>query len=264
MGDRAREPIVVLENLAVSFSGHVAIKPVSFSVYSGEVLALMGPSGCGKSTVLRAINRMNEVIPGCQTSGCVYYRGENIYGSGINPFNLRGEIGMVFQRPNPFPFSIYDNVTYGLRVQGENRKDVLHETAEFSLKRAGLWEEVRDDLNRSALRLSGGQQQRLCIARALCADPKILLLDEPCSALDPIATGRIEDTIADLQRENRVAIVMVTHNREQAARASQRTGFMWFDGEEGQGYLHSLKDTRNLFENPESGIEGDFIRGRFG
>ncbi|MDO4551832.1 MAG: phosphate ABC transporter ATP-binding protein PstB [Planctomycetia bacterium] len=220
------------------------------------VTAIIGPSGCGKSTFLRSINRMNDLIPGIHTTGELYVGNENVYDPKTNLVLLRRHVGMVFQRPNPFPKSIYDNVAYGPRLQGICRRSDLDGIVEKSLTHAALWNEVKDSLQKSALSLSGGQQQRLCIARALATNPEVLLMDEPCSALDPIATSRIEELVVTLK--DSYTIIMVTHNMQQAARVSDRTAFFCL------GQLIEYGDTNNLFTNPREKQTEDYITGRFG
>ncbi len=232
-----------------------ALYKVSLPIYERQVTALIGPSGCGKSTFLRTLNRMNDLIPNTRTVGEAMLDGQNIYDRSTDVVLLRQRVGMVFQRPNPFPKSIFDNIAYGLRVQGRSNKEVT-ELVEKSLRGAALWDEVKDRLNTSALGLSGGQQQRLCIARALAVQPEILLMDEPCSALDPIATLKIEELILELVKD--YTIVIVTHNMQQAARVSQFTGFFL------SGKLIEHAATVNLFERPQKKETEDYISGRFG
>jgi len=220
------------------------------------VTALVGPSGCGKSTLLRSMNRLNDLIDGVRVEGTIKFMGQDIFAPGLDVIALRKRMGMVFQKPNPFPMSIFDNVVYGLRIGGEKRKNVLQEICERSIKGAALWEQVKDRLHSSGLGLSGGQQQRLCIARAIAADPEVLLMDEPCSALDPIATSKVEDLIHTLK--GKYTIVIVTHNMQQAARVSDYTGFMYL------GRLIEYGPTASIFENPHLKQTEDFITGRFG
>ena len=229
---------------------------LTLEIPENQVTALIGPSGCGKSTFLRSINRMNDIIPGARGEGLITIGGENIYASSLDVVNLRRRVGMVFQKSNPFPKSIYENVAYGLRIGGVRDRRVLDETVERSLQRAALWSEVKDRLDTSALALSGGQQQRLCIARALAVDPEILLMDEPASALDPIATQKIEDRVHELK--SRYTIVIVTHNMQQAARVSDRTAFFMM------GELVESEETRTIFMNPKQKLTEDYITGRFG
>jgi phosphate transport system ATP-binding protein len=220
------------------------------------VTAIIGPSGCGKSTLLRSFNRMNDLIPGVRLNGQMVVSGHNVYAAGTDVVELRRRVGMVFQRPNPFPKSIFENVAFGLRMLGVNHRAELSPRVEASLRRAALWDEVRDRLDRSALQLSGGQQQRLCIARCLAVEPEVILMDEPASALDPTATVRIEELILELK--GRYTIVVVTHNMQQAARISDRTAFML------QGELVEYDDTRRVFTSPREKLTEDYITGRFG
>jgi phosphate transport system ATP-binding protein len=246
----------IIQNLNFFYGTTQALKDVNLQIGEREILALIGPSGCGKSTFLRTLNRMNELIPGARTRGQVLLDGENIYTRGTDVVDLRRRVGMVFQRPNPFPKSIYDNVAYGPRMHGARRRSDLDAMVEESLKSAALWDEVRDELRKSALDLSGGQQQRLCIARALAVKPEVLLLDEPCSALDPISTFRIEELMVELC--HRYTLVLVTHNMYQASRVSQRTGFFL------NGELIEVGKTDEIFERPGDHRTDDYIRGRFG
>ncbi len=240
-----------------------AVEDVSMTIEPRSVTAFIGPSGCGKSTVLRTLNRMHEVIPGARVEGKVLLDGEDIYGSQVDPVNVRRTIGMVFQKPNPFPtMSIYDNVVAGLKLAGRQRKSMLDEVVERSLRRANLWEEVKDRLPKPGAGLSGGQQQRLCIARAIAVEPQVLLMDEPCSALDPISTLAIEDLISELK--DHYTIVIVTHNMQQAARVSDRTGFFNLNGVGQPGRLIEMDDTQKIFSNPSNKRTEDYITGRFG
>jgi phosphate transport system ATP-binding protein len=240
-----------------------AVDGVTLSVPPRNVTAFIGPSGCGKSTVLRTLNRMHEVIPGARVEGEVLLDGEDIYGAGVDPVQVRRTIGMVFQRPNPFPtMSIRDNVVAGLRLGGAKGKKELDEVAERALRGANLWNEVKDRLNRPGGGLSGGQQQRLCIARAIAVRPDVLLMDEPCSALDPISTLAIEDLIGELKKE--YTIVIVTHNMQQAARVSDQTAFFNLAGVGQPGRLVELNDTEKIFSNPDEKATEDYISGRFG
>ncbi len=241
---------------SVFYRAHPAVKAVSLVVPKGAVTAIIGPSGCGKSTLLRAVNRMNDLIPGCTTSGELLFEEESVYGSSIDVVALRRRIGMVFQKPNPFPKSIFDNVAYGPRLHGRPSRAELAEVVERSLVRSALWDEVKDRLHRNALSLSGGQQQRLCVARALAVDPDILLMDEPTSALDPRATSRIEDLIAELRGS--YSILIVTHNMQQASRVSDHTAFMY------EGQLVEFGPTSRLFSSPRCRQTEDYITGRFG
>jgi phosphate transport system ATP-binding protein len=250
-------PIMVdIDKFNLWYGEKQALFDVSMGVPSGLVTALIGPSGCGKSTLLRSLNRMNDLIDGLRTEGKVALDGEPIYGHKVDVIALRKRMGMVFQKANPFPMSIADNVAYPLRVDGVKDKRVLEETVERSLKGAALWDEVKDRLKDSALGLSGGQQQRLCIARAIAASPSVLLMDEPCSALDPIATAKIEELIADLRGNYTVAIV--THNMQQAARVSDNTAFMYL------GKLIEYGETATMFTAPKMEQTADYITGRFG
>ena len=240
-----------------------AVEDVSMTIEPRSVTAFIGPSGCGKSTVLRTLNRMHEVIPGARVEGKILLDGEDIYGSSIDPVNVRRTIGMVFQKPNPFPtMSIYDNVIAGLKLAGHTRRAKTDEVVEKSLRAANLWEEVKDRLGKPGAGLSGGQQQRLCIARAIAVEPQVLLMDEPCSALDPISTLAIEDLISDLK--DRYTIVIVTHNMQQAARVSDRTAFFNLNGTGQPGRLIEMDDTHKIFSNPSNKRTEDYITGRFG
>ena len=253
------EPLFMLRGLSFWYGSKPALADVTMAFPINRVTALIGPSGCGKSTLLRCLNRMNELIPGVRLAGEVTYHGQDIYASDIDPVEVRRRIGMVFQKPNPFPKSIYDNVAFGARVNGY-RGD-MDELVERSLKQAALFDEVKDDLRRSGLALSGGQQQRLCIARALAVGPDVILMDEPCSALDPIATLKIEDLIRELVED--FTIIIVTHNMQQAARVSDFTAFM-LAGEDGAGRLIEYGPTEKVFTNPEQQRTEDYITGRFG
>jgi len=242
--------------LTVRYGDKVAIRDVNLEVQENQVLALIGPSGCGKSTFLRSLNRMNDTIAGVTVDGQVELEGEPIYGPDVDPVLVRRRVGMVFQRSNPFPKSIFENVAYGLRVSGVHERPILAERVERALRQAALWDEVKDRLKESGTGLSGGQQQRLCIARALAVEPEVLLMDEPASALDPIATAKIEDLVADLR--GHLTIVIVTHNMQQAARVSQRTGFFYM------GRLVEVADTTTIFTRPKERETEDYITGRFG
>jgi phosphate transport system ATP-binding protein len=243
-------------DLTVRYGEKTAIKEVSIDVHAGGVLALIGPSGCGKSTFLRSLNRMNDTLPGVSVDGHVELDGEPIYGAHVDPVLVRRRVGMVFQRSNPFPKSIFENVAYGLRIAGVDEKRVVAERVERALRHAALWDEVKDRLHESGLGLSGGQQQRMCIARALAVEPEVLLMDEPASALDPIATAKIEDLVSELR--NDLTIVIVTHNMQQAARVSQRTGFFYM------GRLVEVGETTTIFTRPKERETEDYITGRFG
>jgi phosphate transport system ATP-binding protein len=269
-GEQARaeraERDVVFEtaDLSVRYGSNVAVKGVSMKIEAGDITALIGPSGCGKSTLIRCFNRMNDLIPGAVVSGKVVYRTHDLYEEDVDPVEVRRRIGMVFQRPNPFPKSIFDNVAFGLRVHGMT--DDLSDRVETALKHAALWEEVKRDLKTSALSLSGGQQQRLCIARAIAVEPDVILMDEPCSALDPIATARIEDLMQELQQD--YTIVIVTHNMQQAARVSDMTAFLTAEVDETKGtrtgVLVEYDRTQKIFTNPDDQRTEAYITGRFG
>ncbi|MDX2197863.1 MAG: phosphate ABC transporter ATP-binding protein PstB [Phycisphaerae bacterium] len=248
------EPPIRVRNFSVYYGKFHAIKSVSLDIAPKQVTAIIGPSGCGKSTLLRSMNRMNDFVPSLRVEGAIEYHGLNIYGPKCDPVELRRRVGMVFQRPNPFPKSIFDNVAWGARINGYRGN--LNELVEVALSRAALWEEVKDKLNRSAYELSGGQQQRLCIARAIAMRPEVLLMDEPCSALDPIATAKIEDLIDYLKTE--YTVILVTHNMQQAARVSDRTAFMYM------GELIETNQTSTLFTKPANARTQDYITGRFG
>lgn len=250
-----------LKDLNIYYGNFHAVADVSLSVMPRSVTAFIGPSGCGKSTVLRTLNRMHEVIPGARVEGSVLLDGEDIYASGIDPVSVRKTIGMVFQRPNPFPtMSIRDNVVAGLKLQGVRKN--LDEVAEKSLKGANLWNEVKDRLDKPGGGLSGGQQQRLCIARAIAVQPDVLLMDEPCSALDPISTLAIEDLISELKQD--YTIVIVTHNMQQAARVSDQTAFFNLEATGKPGKLIEIDETEKIFSNPTQKATEDYISGRFG
>lgn len=233
-----------------------ALKHISLDIFPNQVTALIGPSGCGKSTFLRTMNRMNDLYPDTRLGGTVTLDTENLYSRGVDVVNLRKRVGMVFQRPNPFPMSIWDNVTYGPRIHGERNKRKLDEIVEHSLRQSVLWDEVKDTLKKSALDLSGGQQQRLCIARALAVEPEVLLMDEPCSSLDPNSTYQIEQLISELK--TKYTLVIVTHNMQQAARVSQRTAFFY------KGEMVEAGDTATMFSKPTIKQTEDYIWGRFG
>ncbi len=242
--------------LKLFYGANEALHSVSLEIFPRQITALIGPSGCGKSSFLRCLNRMNDLIPGARVEGQVELDGQNIYDRSIDVPALRKRVGMVFQRPNPFPKSIFDNIAYGPRLHGVRRGGDLEEIVERSLRQAALWDEVKDSLKRSALDLSGGQQQRLCIARALAIEPEVLLMDEPCSALDPISTFRVEELMLDLKAS--YTIVLVTHNMYQASRVSERTGFFL------SGDLVEIGATSQIFESPRQQKTDDYIRGRFG
>lgn len=250
------DPKIEVKDLCVSYGSKPVLKHVSLIIPKNEITAIIGPSGCGKSTLIKALNRMIELVPGAKVTGRVLLDGQDIYAPGIDPVTIRRRIGMVFQKPNPFPASIYDNVAFGPRILGVRDRKKLDKIVEESLVRANLWEEAKDRLKENALALSGGQQQRLCIARALATHPEVLLLDEPASALDPISTARVEDLLKDLKDE--VTIVLVTHNMQQAIRVSDRTAFMLL------GELIEFNSTTELFEHPSSEKTEAYITGKFG
>jgi phosphate transport system ATP-binding protein len=251
----ATETVIRSEGIDVYYNDDQALDGISLEIPENRVTAMIGPSGCGKSTFLRCINRMNDLVDAARVEGKLYLRGKNVYDDDVDPVALRRRVGMVFQKPNPFPKSIYDNVAYGLEIQ--NKEGDHDAIVEESLKRAALWDEVKDQLDESGLDLSGGQQQRLCIARAIAPDPEVILMDEPASALDPIATSKIEDLISDLAEE--YTVVIVTHNMQQAARISDKTAVFLTGGE-----LVEFDDTQKVFENPESQRVEDYITGKFG
>ena len=258
------ELVFELRDLEVRYGGHAAVREVNVDIAAKEITAFIGPSGCGKTTVLRSLNRMHDITPGATVHGTVRYHGENLYGPKVDAAEVRRRIGMVFQKPNPFPKTIFHNVAYGPKINGRKRSD-MHDIVEQALTRAALWDEVKDKLNKSALGLSGGQQQRLCIARALAVEPDVLLMDEPCSALDPIATARIEDLMEELKRD--YTIVIVTHNMQQAARTSDRTAFFTAElDDEGKriGRLVEYDITEKIFTAPGDPRTEGYITGRFG
>jgi phosphate transport system ATP-binding protein len=254
----SEEPPVKMRvrNLSVTYSGKVAVESVNIDIPKNRVLALIGPSGCGKSTFLRSLNRMNDTIEGVGVTGEVVLDDRDIYAPGIDPVLVRRQVGMVFQRSNPFPKSIFDNVAYGLRIAGVGERGKLAENVERALRQAALWDEVKDRLHESGLSLSGGQQQRLCIARALAVEPDVILMDEPASALDPIATAKVEDLVSELRAL--FTIVIVTHNMQQAARVSQNTAFFYM------GRLIEVGETSTIFTRPKQRETEDYITGRFG
>jgi phosphate transport system ATP-binding protein len=257
-----RDVVFDVRDLAVNYGPTTAISGVNLEIYRNFITAMIGPSGCGKSTFIRCLNRMNDLIPGAKIDGQVLYRGQDIYGDGVDPVEVRRRIGMVFQRANPFPKSIYDNVAWGPRVLGM-KKD-LDERVERALTDAALWDEVKDRLKKSALSLSGGQQQRLCIARAIAIEPEVLLLDEPASALDPIATTAIEELMHELKKD--YTLVIVTHNMQQAARVADLTAFFSLEVGEGRrtGVLVEYDSTDKIFTNPSEKRTEDYVTGRFG
>jgi phosphate transport system ATP-binding protein len=258
----ARDVVFDLRDVALYYGATLAVSGLNIKMYKNIITAMIGPSGCGKSTVVRSLNRMNDSIPGFRTTGEVLYHGHDMYASGVDAVEVRRRIGMVFQRPNPFPKSIYDNIAWAPRILG--LKQNLDERVEKALRGAALWEEVKDRLKGSALGLSGGQQQRLCIARAIAIEPDVLLLDEPCSALDPIATASVEELMQDLKRE--YTLVIVTHNMQQAARVAERTAFFSLDVSDGRrtGVLVEYDDTEKLFTRPSDQRTEDYVTGRFG
>ena len=249
-------PIISTRGLSLWYGETPALDNVTIDVPDHNVTALIGPSGCGKSTLIRCFNRMNDLVRACSIEGVVDFHGQSIYGNGIDPVQLRRRIGMVFQKPNPFPKSVYENVAYGPRAHGVRGRAELDRIVEESLRRAALWDEVKDRLHHSAMGLSGGQQQRLCIARTLAVGPEVILMDEPCSALDPIATAKIEALIGDLKQ--RYCVVIVTHNMQQASRVSEYTGFMYL------GKMVEYGETSRIFENPREELTENYITGRFG
>ncbi len=252
----ASAAIIESKDFSLYYGSKAGVRDISMGIYPTSVTAIIGPSGCGKSTFLRSINRMNDLVPNTRATGELKVNGVDVYDRRINLVNLRQQVGMVFQKPNPFPRSIYDNIAFGPRLQGIRRWSQLDEIVEQCLRNAALWKEVKDELKKSALALSGGQQQRLCIARSLATQPKVLLMDEPCSALDPIATGRIEELIAQLKAS--YTLVIVTHNMQQAARVSDRTAFFCM------GELIEYNLTNEMFTNPRQKQTEDYITGRFG
>jgi phosphate transport system ATP-binding protein len=261
---KPREAIFEVDDVSVFYGEKRAIRNVSLDLHRHEITALIGPSGCGKSTFIRCLNRMNDLIPAARVQGKIGYHGENLYDAAIDPVQVRKRIGMVFQKPNPFPKSIYDNIAFGPRVMG--MKGDMDEIVESALKRGALWDEVKDRLKTNAFGMSGGQQQRLCIARALATSPDVLLMDEPCSALDPISTGRIEDLMVELKRE--YSIVIVTHNMQQAARVSDMTAFFTVelddDGKDRTGAVVEYDATNKIFTNPEDKRTEDYVTGKVG
>ena len=250
------ETIISSRDLHLYYGKKEALKGINLDIYKGEITAMIGPSGCGKSTYLRSLNRMNDLIPNVTITGSVMYKGKDIYSPKTDNVELRKEIGMVLQQPNPFPFSIYENVVYGLRLKGVNDKQILDKVVEESLKAASVWDDVKDKLHQSALSLSGGQQQRVCIARVLAVDPDIILLDEPTSALDPISSGKIENTLLELKEK--YTMIIVTHNMSQATRISDRTAFFL------NGDLIEYDKTKTIFLSPQRQETDDYISGRFG
>jgi phosphate transport system ATP-binding protein len=257
------DAVFELDSVAARYGANVAVADVTCHIQRNTITAIIGPSGCGKSTLLRCLNRMNDLIPGASVEGKILYNGQDLYADDVDAVEVRRRVGMVFQRPNPFPRSIYDNVAFGPRINGV--RSALDETVEQALRRAALWDEVKDKLRDSAYSLSGGQQQRLCIARALAVEPDVLLMDEPCSALDPIATTRIEDLMQDLQRS--YSIIIVTHNMQQAARVAKMTAFLTVEvGPHGErtGKLVEYDETSKIFTMPSDSRTEDYVTGRIG
>ncbi|HZB76472.1 MAG TPA: phosphate ABC transporter ATP-binding protein PstB [Solirubrobacteraceae bacterium] len=263
-----RDVIFDVDDINVFYGESKAIRNVTLDLHRNEITALIGPSGCGKSTFIRCLNRMNDLIPSARVDGKVVYHGEDLYASDIDPVQVRKRIGMVFQKPNPFPKSIYDNIAFGPRLMssGRPKKGEMDDVVERALRRGALWDEVKDRLKTNAFGLSGGQQQRLCIARALATEPDVLLMDEPCSALDPISTGRIEDLMMELKQE--YSIVIVTHNMQQAARVSDMTAFFTVelkdDGRDRTGAVVEYAETDKIFTNPDDKRTEDYVTGKFG
>ncbi len=262
MAAQGFEQKIRISGLDLYYGRFKALEDINLDIPCRRITALIGPSGCGKSSLLRCLNRMNELIEGCRVEGQLLLDGEDVYAAGYDPIGLRRRVGMVFQRPNPFPKSIFENVAYGPRLAGLRSRSELEGLVEESLKRAALWEEVRDKLKQSALALSGGQQQRLCIARVLAVQPEVILLDEPCSALDPISTQRIEDLLAELKKS--YTIVIVTHNMQQAARASDYTAFLTIEEQGDPGKLVEHGETEAIFTRPVDERTESYITGRFG
>ncbi len=263
--DAAAEKIFDCSGVSVAYNGKTAVQDVAIPLLKGDITALIGPSGCGKSTFLRCLNRMNDLIPGAEVQGSIVYHGQDLYATDVDPVQVRKRIGMVFQKPNPFPKSIYDNIAFGPRLRGIKKAE-LDEVVETALQRAVLWDDVKDRLKDNAFGMSGGQQQRLCIARALATSPDVLLMDEPCSALDPISTAKIEDLMAELKET--VSIVIVTHNMQQAARVSDKTAFFIVDLSAGEnqriGRLVEFAPTEQMFSNPSDPRTEQYVTGKFG
>jgi phosphate transport system ATP-binding protein len=258
-----RENVFELKDVGVAYSGNQAVRDISFEIYRRQITALIGPSGCGKSTLIRCLNRMNELIPGAEVSGDVMYHGQDLYAPEVDAVEVRKRIGMVFQKPNPFPKSIYDNIAFGPRVLG--LKGDMDQIVERALRRGALWDEVKDRLDSNAFGMSGGQQQRLCIARCLAIEPDVILMDEPCSALDPISTGRIEDLMIELKEK--YSIVIVTHNMQQAARISDMTAFFTVEVTEDDGrtgLMVEYDDTEKVFTNPSDERTEAYVTGKMG
>ena len=259
----AKDKVFEVKDVTVSYANKAAVKDVTMDIYKNEVTAMIGPSGCGKSTLLRCLNRMNDLVPSARVDGEIFYHGQDLYGPTVDPVQVRKMIGMVFQKPNPFPKSIYDNIAFGPRVLGT---DNIDERVEKALKGAALWDEVKDRLKDNAYGMSGGQQQRLCIARTMAVEPEVILMDEPCSALDPISTGKIEDLMAELKEQ--FSIVIVTHNMQQAARVSDKTAFLIveLDATENNrwGQLVEYDETEKVFTNPADQRTEDYVTGKVG
>ena len=262
-GASSAEPAVTVENLNMYYGSFKALQDVDMRIQRNRVTALIGPSGCGKSTFIRSINRMHEIVPGARVEGKIVLDGEDIYAPDVDPVRVRRKVGMVFQKPNPFPtMSIYDNVVAGIKLGGKRKKGELDEVVERTLRRAALWDEVKDKLKQGGTSLSGGQQQRLCIARTLAIEPEVILMDEPASALDPVSTQKIEDAMEDLKE--RYTVVIVTHNMQQAARISDFTGFFFIENMGDPGRLWEFDETSKMFSNPGRKETEDYVTGRFG
>ncbi|CAD2078112.1 phosphate ABC transporter ATP-binding protein PstB [Jeotgalicoccus meleagridis] len=251
-----KEVVFEAKNFNLWYGDNHALQDINLTFHENDINAIIGPSGCGKSTFVKSMNRMTELVPIVRTEGSIDFRGDDIFTSGMSVEELRTRVGMVFQKPNPFPKSIYDNVAYGPRVHGIKKKSILDEVVEKSLRGASIWDEVKDRLNDNAYGLSGGQQQRICIARTLAVEPEVILMDEPTSALDPISTTKIEDLMQEIKKD--YSIIIVTHNMQQAARVSDRTSFFY------QGYVVESDDTKVIFENPSDKRTEDYVSGRFG
>ncbi|MGB9764864.1 MAG: phosphate ABC transporter ATP-binding protein PstB [Candidatus Saccharicenans sp.] len=252
----APEAKIIIEDLNLFYGKKQVLKKINLAIPENKVTAIIGPSGCGKSSLIRTLNRLNDLIPEARVEGKVILDGENIYDPDVDPVVLRKKVGLVFQKPNPFPKSIFDNIAYGLRFGNHKKSEEIQAIVERSLKQAALWDEVKDCLHQSALRLSGGQQQRLCLARALAVEPEIILFDEPCSAIDPIATAKVEELIHQLKKD--YTVIIVTHNMQQAARVADFTAFLWL------GELIEFDRTEKIFTNPKNKLTEDYITGRFG
>ena len=262
-GEHSAEPVVTVENLNMYYGSFKALTDVDMTIRRNRVTALIGPSGCGKSTFIRSFNRMHEIVPGARVEGKVLLDGEDIYGPDVDPVQVRRKVGMVFQKPNPFPtMTIYDNVIAGIKLGGKRKKSELDDIVEKTLRQAALWDEVKDKLKQGGTSLSGGQQQRLCIARTLAIEPELILMDEPASALDPVSTQKIEDAMEDLKE--RYTVVIVTHNMQQAARISDYTGFFFIEHMGDPGQLWEFDETSKMFSNPDRKETEDYVTGRFG